>query len=136
MRTVTSASVPPRLIRLPRVFAPLAPAWALYALAVLALSFVTGIAGWMAQRGIWLVWGIFVASGLSAQIGALGVFWQRHAWRNRVGQTPLPAVFDPRITRTNRRLGGLIASLSLVGLLACCVGILGAIRTSGTPTMR
>lgn len=136
MRTVTAASVPPRFIRLPRVFVPLAPLWAIYALVVLALALVTGIAGWMAQRGILLIWGILVALGLSAQIGALGVVWQRHAWRKQVRQTPLPAIFDQRIARTNRRLGGLIGGMACLGLLAVCAGILGAIRTSGKPTMR
>src|SRR6185437_4348430 len=70
-----------QIARPPRFFAHLAPGWALYSYAVLITSALTGIIGWMAQRGIRLIWGILTALGIGAQIAGLGLLWQRAAWR-------------------------------------------------------
>ncbi|SRR5579875_2873346 len=122
--------------RPPRFFAQMAPGWALYAFAVLFLSAITGLAGWLAQRGIRLIWGILVALGAGAQVAGLALLWQRAAWRSRVRRAGADAAPEllPALNRTETCAGRAARGLALVGLILFIGGIIGIFRTQGNPT--
>lgn len=125
--------------RPPRFLGALAPWWWLYLMAMFTLSALTGLAGWMAQRGVRLIWGICVALGLGELLIALGLIWQRGAWRKRVhnwqGGTNHEASPNHRVRRTERGIATTIVGLAFAGVVAVAIGIIGALRTSGRRTV-
>lgn len=134
---MVAPSAPPGVAASPRFCARLAPGWALYAGTVLALSALTALASWLAQRGIRLIWGILVALGLAAHLAALVLLWQRAAWRARARAAKAPAVpaLRPALDRVERRTTRTAQGLILVGLTLFLAGLIGSRRTRGKPTM-
>ncbi len=135
---MVASSAPPGVPSAPpRFFAHLAPGWALYSGTVLALSALTALASWLAQRGNRRIWGILVALGLAAHLAALALLWQRAAWRRRVRAAEAPAVpaLRPALARVERRTARTTQGLILVGLTLFVAGLIGSRRTQGQPTM-
>lgn len=115
----------------PRFFAALAPAWALYLFAVLLLGAMTAVATWMVQQRWRLPNAILLALGVGAGAGALGVVWQRTAWRGRVrrwGTAPATACAAPLVARTERRAARSVRGLTIAGAALALLGLLGAWR--------
>jgi hypothetical protein len=109
------------------------PGWAAYGIVVFILSALTGIIGWMAQRGVRLIWGMLVAAGIGAQASAFGLILHQRAW---FGRAQLAGYAEaPAIMRTRRRAGRVALGLVAAGSALIAGAIVGAVRTSGKPTM-
>jgi hypothetical protein len=129
--------VQPPPVHPPRFFARMAPGWALYAFAVLALAALTGLIGWLAQRGIRLIWSILVALGLGAHLAAFTLLWQRAAWRTRVHRAGALAAppLRPALARVEQRAQRTAQGFLLAGLILFAAGMMGIFCTRGKPTM-